>query len=372
MNKRWYLQLGIGFCLLSLLAGCATPPPSKVVILPNKGLKVPAPPPSPAPPPPADTDEFRVDVGRVPETEHPVKGLHDFVMKLNDRIREVTGLPIDLFVGEDGGKWVMTSRAPAVGKAALLDTESGAAMTNFHQLTGLPPKASYFQKLDRPNAYEVLQQPVQFLPVADPTFAAAGLSLPEPNFAFEPLGAVLPDANVTSGDGTYQINNILRIQLSFVPQVGKAVDPSSDRLAMTVTGVMLPDLCGWKGIGECTHPSMPIQNRQVDPIKVIVELEKLVLEKRDEGEEITPAIFDELYERYPYDLDGAMSYHLKAGNRSWHLYATGGGVTPEGGCGCRIDGATAAPGRQIFNVMLALLALVPIVLWRRRHRTVSP
>ncbi len=432
---------GIFVVALLALTACSTQPgtPAEVSVLLNLGTKTIQPPPPPPdacpdipgvqtdttlcptipPPPPNQTlvGDCRVDVGRTAATAHQVEGLQKFVMALNDRVRALTGLPYDLFVGGDGGGYSVECNIPGAKAAVPLDdvtTAISPAAVPFYQMQGMPPR-NFFLKQHRPGVNEAASKPLQLLPfdtkLASKSIDAAFAKLPPPDFDFVPLAAVVPETSVSSVPGVYQINNVLRMEvhLAKAPTKDDGSTTADRVLNLKVSGVAGPDACAWAGDSCTSEQIVPnIQDRHIDPeANVMKPLAALVDDYKSKNKVITPAIFDELLAKNTYDTSHWLHMHFKAltgagvaklaatkslGGKaidtpaaigfvvdpstspfgapetlaSYHLLVTEGYYSAEGGCGCRI-GAPRPPLRQmILPSVMALLTLAGMCVARRR------
>lgn len=308
-------RIALSVCVLVLsvaVASCTTSsaPAGEVTVLTNlQGLTKVTP-----PVPPQPIDSCTVEVGRTRATAHHHRGLQEYVTELNDRVRAITKLPIDLFVGEEG-KYVVKCSKVADGRSVVVDPSTGAAMLPYYQTHGMRPR-NYFTEDLRPGRNDKIVRPVQLspppaVPGMRPNIAAAITQMPAPNFSFDTLGTVVPNSTVSVGDGVYQFNNVVRLEASYSIAPNAAVVPGESVMQFVQTGVAYPLTCEWN-LPSCP-PEMrasPIQERCIDPIKCAIEpLESLVASKRAKGIAITEHIFDELLGLDPnaiprFDTDG--------------------------------------------------------------------
>lgn len=340
-------------------------------------VQPPPPPPPPLPGPVVKRGTCQVDIGRHAETVHPIQGLQDYALGLNEQVRAITGLPMDLFIGEGGGRFMATCRVAAGTDVVPVNPDTGSAVARFYQMRGAPLK-NYFRQQLRPGVDEVLRRPVQLVPPTSASqgkdLAVASASLPAPSLDADPLDAVLPGASVAVGDGVYQINNMLRVELHYEGAgPGKDLDPSQADLRVQLFGVSVPDACAWATDSCPPEKRVPnIQDRHINPRADVLEpLAALVATKQAHGEPITPTIFDELFAAQPWDTSGWMHYHFKGAGTSLHVISTGGFEEAAGGCSCRLDPARpmSIPGNAAYAVVFGLVLMG--WWWRRRFALVA-
>lgn len=370
-----------------------------------------------------------VDVGREPATVHPNPGLQGYVMGLNDQVRAITGLPIDLFIGEGGvpnfetgvesatteikklGQiGVLRCLTPVTGKSAVIDASTGAAIARVLQLRGMPPK-NHDPAVEplRPGVDEVLKRPLQLLPPPadglDPSISAAITALPPGGIVADPLLSIIPDATVNSAkDGTYQINNMLRIHLNetTLPAIGagKAIANTGDRvLNIQAEWQAGPDACAWATDSCPPEKRVPnILDRHIDPSADVIEpLKILVAAKRAANEDITMAVFDELFSGNPalshlrtkkqrffaiteayaddparsgnatYDTSEYLHMQFLIADVSVQQLVTGGFVSAQGGCSCRLAGDGATDPRALASALLGFCLGSGVLFLQRRR-----
>lgn len=380
--------------LLALLTACVggDRPASEAVVLLNLGdlRSEPPPPKKDDPPRPPDVVKgvqeagCRVDVGRSPETVHPKPALQEFVMALNEKARAITGLPVDVFIGGIGGKYVVNCILPHPEQAALVDTNTGAAIIPMYQMRGMPPRnyRDYISRLERPNLTEVPKRPIQLLPPVAPgaagpskDLATAISQLPPPGFAVDPLLTVLPTAQMNIAPGIYQINQTLRFEMNLVatnlenlpPDVTAdvALAPHNASLNFRAIGEAGVDLCQWT-TAACPEEvrAPPIQERCIDPEQCVLEpLQKLVDARKAAGQPMTMSLFAELTQ---YDSSGWLNLQYQGGGINYALFVTEGLMEAEGGgCGCRIGGAMPLHTLDT-GIALVLLVIGGLFMCRRR------
>ena len=118
------------------------------------------------------------------------------------------------------------------------------------------------------------------LPFITPELSLAMSSLPDPDFDFSPLLSVLPDAQVVVGDGIYQYNEVLQVELTQDPALsaGKAGSTAETPLHFRMTAIVGPDGCFFKG-KSCPHtePIRPgaVADTIVDELTSIVAAGKV-------------------------------------------------------------------------------------------------
>lgn len=418
IQSRW-CQRSLGFCLVvsGMLSACTNTAsiktPSEVTLLINL-VPTPTPPPTPPTPPPPSPPptpptpipttplptptssniapglrNCTVDVGRSADTAHPASALNDFVNNVNDQVRAITGLPIDIFVGEGGGKYVVDCRLPpGVSKAAVLDPNTGAAIARLHQMRGMPLR-NYFAREDllRPGKNEALKKPLQLLPVPgeDPPVNGASpslsfdTSLPPPAFSFNYPTQAVPDLAMNIGVGQYIYSpagaeSILTVAMQFDAQPGKAANATTDNLHVVMRGKMAPDVCVM--IGDSCSPEQRasnFQDRHIDPqVDILEPLKALVAAKKANNEPITQDIFDELFTKTTWDTDNWEHVQFRMEGASLHLLSTNIVQETRGGaCSLIIDRGGELPNGWRANAGLALLCSLTITAMFRVRRALS-
>ena len=327
--------------------------PGETVVVLNQGIvQAPPPPSSPppivppppqiVPPPPQPTvavamNTCTVQVGRTPETEHPNAAMQARVKELNDKFRAL--LNSDVWVGEDGGRAVLDCDI-APGNVAQ-QTSQGLVLP-IYQTKGMPP-VNYFLTQQRPGVEKVVGhdgQALQLLPFQLSTpgnqvaadFDAVASLLPKPSFSVTPLRDALPDVSiaVTAG-GTYQINNVLRFDITpngAVASSGKAANggavpaPANGALHLKMTVVVGPDGCAW----NCENRVPNIQDRStfkgnsLAPGEVLDalynEVKRIVDEKHAAGKPVqAAAVMQEALTSIRYDTSDwlELQYHFITG-----------------------------------------------------------
>ncbi|MBI2345972.1 MAG: thrombospondin type 3 repeat-containing protein [Deltaproteobacteria bacterium] len=357
-------------------SGAAAAAPGEATVLINLGAKAAAPAPTA---PPSDTatglslESCQIDCGRVEgQKAHVNPVMHDKIVALNDRVRAIIGLPVDLFCGAGGGEYTVTCAMPA-SKAVMLDLSTGAAIAPVYKMRGAPPK-NYFTKAMPPPITEVLAQPVQLLP-PPPTpltlksMDAALANLPPPAFAYAALNSVVPDASIQSAPGVYLINGVLKFEMG-VPPSGAVPAKTVGESGTTPTQVrfkgqeiVAPDVCKWSI--DCPQLPTSIQDRKVDPeTDVIAPLEGCVAGLKAAGKSIGYGELQQCLEGITYDTDGWLSNrYVVTGSGGepvfqWSTYAVHSIDTASGGCGrCQLGPSeTTLPNVAGTLIWLALWA----------------
>lgn len=365
-----------------------------------------------------------VDVGREPATRHPMDALQAYTLQLNDQVRAITGLPVDIFIGEGGmidpgdavgsadGELqrlgqvgVLNCVTPLTSKTVVVEPSTGAALTAAYQLTGMPPRDhNIFDDPLRPGVNEVLRGPVQLLPppadALSPSISAAVSTLPSTGIVADQLRDILPLATVNVVPGTYQINKTVQLSMAVkdLPPpagAGKGLAKTGDKVvAMQVQWTAGPDACAW-AVDSCPPEKRvpPIQDRHLDPVADVIEpLKKLVADKHAAGEAITMAVFDELFNaqqpvtgdtakqlrgaakagvfdgqpRAQYDTTEYLHIRYLIGDVSVHQLVTGGYVSAsQGGCSCRLD--AGGTGDRASLVLGVLGTAIWLGCWMRRR-----
>jgi hypothetical protein len=328
-------------------------------------------------PPPA-LNACQVTVGRTEDTKHPNPAMQKFVLAINDRFR--TLIDRDLWVGEDAGRFLIDCTIPAGSVAQRMDTDGLGAILPVYQMSGMPPK-NFFIERKRPGVTGAIGRNgkrLRLLPFnmtgANPetkTLAEIAVStLPQPTFDFSALSAEMPDASVAMRTGgQYQINNVLRFDISFTEaSTSKAASTDDAPVATSVRfkalGVAGPDGCAW-ATSSCPK-SIRVPNVQerylldgtaIQPGRIIdtiyETLEKIIADEHEAGRRTdSTAVIAKLMERLTYDTSGwlYLNYKIVAGVTVGKSSSANGDIdvpllvwTPDmmsamgGGCGCHIQ-----------------------------------
>ncbi|PIR20548.1 MAG: hypothetical protein COV45_05740 [Deltaproteobacteria bacterium CG11_big_fil_rev_8_21_14_0_20_47_16] len=303
----------------------------------------------------------------------------DFVRPYNDEIRKITGLCIDVLAPPEGAQYHISCTLP---DATAMDLNDGHAYMQVFK-TGQIPK-NYFKGLRPIASQNVLKSPVLLNPVTTEVTgnnAAFDVTkLPVPNFDFNNLDAIMPDAVVNQAPGITQINDVLQIEtfmadnnagLSASQNSGNGQKGNGAKVPLIdLKGFTSPPGCLWE---DSTCPEMmplpPPPQEFVDAIR------KMVAQYEAEGKPITQDVLVDAMKTMNVGPEFMHQQFIipnaqKDANNNLapvvipqQLSMMGSNVT--GGCGCSIS-TRPDLHNTLEPLLMALTSLAGMVILRRR------
>lgn len=357
--------------LFVIEAGNKAPPGQLTVRIDLQGKKaVPAPLPGPA----VTGTACRMECGRINgQRAHPHPLGHDWVTALNDRWRAATGGDSDIFCATEGGQYTMTCTFPSGKETVVLNVADGSAFVPLYKMRGMQPANYFADPLHPPGKDKVLARAVALSPssrqLTGKGIDAALALLPAPNFAFDPLQAIVPDSTVQIGRGAYLINDILKFETHVQPTGGAAKGTEAAGGAMTTVATLEenlgPNLCDW---ATATCPAMirasPVEQRQIRPDDLIAAME---LYRKGLGRPVTTTDLEDFFRQHPWDTDGALlQEYVIGGELKVFVAAVDTSYAAAGGpdCGCRVT--RRPPDRATMALYLLAATLYASLLYRWR------
>lgn len=309
----------------------------------------------------------------------PYPAMCDFVRPLNDEIRKITGLCMDVLVPVEGTQYHLSCTMP---NAPALDLGAGKAYAQVFKSAGGQIPKNYFKDWHKPVAdRNLLSNNVLLNPADDAAGGGVPLDLnklPKPDFSYDAsLSAVSPDVSVNQAPGITQIDGIMQIETYLAdidPATGAAVTKQTvgpgggapaiaKALLLDIKGYSSPPGCQWVG-SDCPvgMPNPPSPRKFVDAIQA------KVTEFEAAGKPVTIDTITEAFKSMDVGPAFLHQQFVVAGSQGAMVIPIQnvmGGFGAEGGCGCTFS-AVPTSHNTLLPLLMSVTALGGIFVLRLR------
>lgn len=299
----------------------------------------------------------------------PFPALCDAIRPVNDEIRKLTGLCIDVLVPVEGAQYHLSCTTN--GPAQNLGNGLGYVPISF---IGQEPR-NYFRSESRPSARDhVLKDWVLLNPPTPGSFSAnvpLDVNLfPKSDLARSDLSATVPDISLSQAPGITQIDNVMQIETFVTGTNSNVAAPVGN--AATIPGTVQVDIKGFSSPPPCMWARSDCPNPEAitfTPQTVLNAIRTQVATDQAAGVPITLDTINTALATVDFGSGFLLQkIGIPTGQES-HMVVpfaySPAGSSPEGGCGCTMT-TPISLRNTITPLLMATAALGGMAFFRRR------